>query len=466
MPNEDDEEKPGPAKAIDQYCGTLRGLRTTFAITVPIVAAISVKQDKAFKTFLDEHGVEKKEDEDKIVYSLPLVLADKANRLRKRKEQLDVAYFHLPRALVVSLVSAYDAFLADLLKAIFANKPEMVEASARQFTFRELAAFGSIDAARTYLIEKEVEGLIRESHIKQFDWLENRFGIPLRKDLPSWSTFVEVTERRNLYVHADAVVSDQYLNNCSKHGVSAEALRPGDHLPALTSDYWLSAWRCLYEIGTKLGHVLWRKAIGDLKSSDDELIECIYDLLDDEDYELAAELGHFATRVLPKHSSAICRRTLLVNYCIALRFGGKLEKCCEVLNAEDWSDTDDVFQLANAVLMSDFDRAQEIMKQAGNNHKRLTRHNYERWPLFKEFRNSEKFLSPYRELFGQDYEVPEPKAGKADSQKKQTASHATEGAEHSLPGPSSSAEPNAPPNGGPATRIGNSGVVEGPPSVS
>jgi hypothetical protein len=31
---------------------------------------------------------------------------------------------------------------------------------------------------------------------------------------------------------------------------------------------------------------------------------------------------------------------------------------------------------------------------------------------------------------------------------------------------SESAEPDAPPNGGPATRLGNSGVTEGPPSVS
>lgn len=109
------------------------------------------------------------------------------------------------------------------------------------------------------IIEKEVETVLRNSHVEQFDWLESKFGIPLRKGLDSWPTFVETTERRNLLVHTGGIVSSQYIKNCKEHKVAfGNDLKPGSELH-VDAEYVAKAYFCIFEIGVKLAHVLWRK---------------------------------------------------------------------------------------------------------------------------------------------------------------------------------------------------------------
>ena len=72
---------------------------------------------------------------------------------------------------------------------------------------------------REKIFAKEVESILRSSHSDQFLWMERVFSIPLTKGLESWPSFIELTERRNLFVHCDGVVSDQYINVCKNNKV-------------------------------------------------------------------------------------------------------------------------------------------------------------------------------------------------------------------------------------------------------
>ena len=70
------------------------------------------------------------------------------------------------------MVSQYDSFLGRLLRLIFLAKPEILNASEKEMTFAELTKFDSIQAARDYIVEKEVETIIRKSHANHFAWLD------------------------------------------------------------------------------------------------------------------------------------------------------------------------------------------------------------------------------------------------------------------------------------------------------
>lgn len=85
--------------------------------------------------------------------------------------------------LLLGLISTYDAFLAKLLKVLFIAKPEIISASDRSLTLKEITTLGSIEASRDYIIEKEIETILRMSHQKQIEWLEARLGLTLTKDL-------------------------------------------------------------------------------------------------------------------------------------------------------------------------------------------------------------------------------------------------------------------------------------------
>jgi hypothetical protein len=77
----------------------------------------------------------------------------------------------LPEIMIVGLVSAYDSFLAALLRVTIDKHEELVLTSQKQITFRELMAFDSIEDARAHIIEREIETALRKSHHEQFDWM-------------------------------------------------------------------------------------------------------------------------------------------------------------------------------------------------------------------------------------------------------------------------------------------------------
>ena len=98
------------------------------------------------------------------------------------------------------------------------------------------------------------------------------------------------------------------------------------------------------------------------------------------------------------------RRMFVINRAIAIKFGN-LAYLKSPLETEDWSDCDLPFKLAVSVLEDRFDDSCDLMKQIGAEHKLVTRTAYDTWPVFKEFRENEKFRSSYKSLFGDEFEI-------------------------------------------------------------
>ena len=253
--------------------------------------------------------------------------------------------------------------------------------------------------AREYIVEKEVETVLRKSHSEQFDWLEKKFGLTLRTGLPVWSDFIEVTERRNLFVHNRGIVSNHYLDVCRKHGVEFETkLQVGEQL-SVPIEYFNSAFETIFEMGVKLAHVLWRKVQPeDLEKADSNLIKVGYDLLSEERFELASKILYFSTTTLKTFASEQNRLRFVVNQAQAYKWSDDMEKAREILSNEDWSTRSDDFQLAEAVLLDDFDKANEIVKRIGTTGN-VEKNDYREWPLFRKYRKSEKLQSIFEEVF-------------------------------------------------------------------
>jgi hypothetical protein len=289
------------------------------------------------------------------------------------------------------------------LRATFYLRPELLNGSEKPLTFKELTAFGSISEAREFVVEREVESVVRESHDKQFDWMETKFGLPLRKGLPSWPKFIEVMERRNLFVHCNGIVSVQYLNTCSKHKVELGSCKVGKELH-VSQHYFEEAYEVIFEIGVKLAHVLWRKlSPEDRERADWSLNEICLNLIRDEHYSLARILLGFAVDQ-KKFGSEAVKRTLILNFAQAHKWSGDEKGMHRVLSDEDWTACSDKFALAIAVLNDDFRKAAKLMKRiAAGGATSPNKGDYKEWPIFKQFRHSSEFMTSYAESFGEPY---------------------------------------------------------------
>jgi hypothetical protein len=387
----------------EQFVKEIESLSKALDITIKTLDETSIKSMEKVTKFLQGKKVVKNPQKNKlIIYVMPGDLSV-FKKYTKDVISSSLAIKNIPRIFFCSLVHHYDAYLGHLLRSAFYSKPELLNASQKTIIFKDLIGHSSINTVKETIIEKEIESVIRESHVKQFEWMESRFGMPLKKDLLVWPAFVELTERRNLFVHSGGVVSSQYLSVCKENGVILDGcIKKGCELH-VSQEYFKKSFECIFEIGIKLGQVIWRKLVPEeLKKADEVLHYITYDLLEQERYSLAKTLLEFATEILKRSSSDNIRRMNRINLAIAYKFSGDRASCQKVLTADDWSACGNEFRLAVAVLQEKYDDAIKLMRKIGTKGD-VTRSDYTEWPLFKEFRKTKEFLKTYQKLFGEEF---------------------------------------------------------------
>jgi len=393
---------PSFDKELKRFIDHITSLAVTLKISMEAISTSFEATLETLKEFEKENIIFKEIDGEKTL----LVKADSAKRFEELNKQLrsyGLAHKTIPRSYIMSLISQYDAFLGRLLRVIFLTKPELLNSSDRKLTFSQLVDFDAVKDAKEFILEKEIESVLRKSHTEHFQWMENKFKMKLTKDLSIWSDFVEVTERRNLFVHTGGIVSSQYLNVCKKHDVFLDSLKAGEEVD-VSEEYFENAYDVIYEIGYKLAHVLWRKFIpDDLEKADRNLISIGYDTLYEEDYKLTKMIFNFATQTIKKHGSDEDRRIMVINRALAYKWSGNDEKTKNIIQQEDWSATRARFRMAEAVLLDNFETAYKIMREISGNENELGREEYRQWPLFKVIKKEEKFREIFEEVFDEPY---------------------------------------------------------------
>jgi hypothetical protein len=134
---------------------------------------------KSIETFLEKHG--KQSDDGNLTLTGDHLLELK--RLTSRLGKAAAASSVLPQTLVVALVSQYDSFLGGLLRCLYRAKPELLIQSKKQLSYSQLSDFGDLESAKAHILEKEIEDLLRASHVEQFNSMSNDFKVKLKEDL-------------------------------------------------------------------------------------------------------------------------------------------------------------------------------------------------------------------------------------------------------------------------------------------
>jgi hypothetical protein len=319
----------------------------------------------------------------------------------------------LARSLFMQLFCEFDAFLGSLLKCVYLNNTNLLKGITREISLSDILAYENLDAVKRAMLEKEIETFRRDSYIEQFGQLEKKFGIAFRK-FPEWSEFVELGQRRNIFVHNDGMVSDQYLIVCEREGLIFTK-RPsiGDVLHVDIA-YFGRALRVMSKVGYMLTHTLWSKLFPkELEAMHDSLNECVYTALEDKRWKLAAELGDFAlTNPMTKGCTEVNVRIRVVNAAIAFKFGGDEHRSSRLLRSYDWSASYRDFKLANLVLEDNFDEAIKVMESIGKSGEIIRQHSYHTWPLFHKFRERSEFYMTYERIYNEPYLAHVPKDGK------------------------------------------------------
>ncbi|MGI4750174.1 MAG: hypothetical protein ACRYFB_06040 [Janthinobacterium lividum] len=355
--------------------------------------------------FLETNGIYSPEDN---LYTIQPENSRKFKIFKKDVENSRVASVIIKRNFVVSLISQFDTYIGSLIKCIFLVRPDLINNSEKQLTYSQLRTFNNIDDAKEFIIEKEIETVLRESHTEQFRWFEKKLNINLLKDLPIWPTFIELTQRRNLFVHTNGIVSTQYINVCTENKVSMpKSISIGDVLD-VDIDYFERAFVCLFEIGLKLNQVLRRNLLPDnIENADKSFLNISFELIQNNQYTLAKEIYDFADKYIKKYSNNDLALRIKLNRAQTYKWLDENEKCIDIVNSIDWSASGDLFKLASFVLRDDYLNAATTMRNIGDNSKVLEKSAYNDWPIFKEFKKTTEFKSAFKEIYSHEHIIEE-----------------------------------------------------------
>lgn len=270
------------------------------------------------------------------------------------------------RSFFIGMFSEYDRFIGNLLKVIHQKKPELYRGIRKEILMTDLLDYASIDDIKQEMLEQEIDAFRRGSYIEQFSEIEKKFDVTLKK-FDDWSKFIEIAQRRNVMTHNGGCVSKQYLYVCEKEGfVFQERPVIGSEL-ALTPEYVFQSIRVLSKVGLMLAHTLWRKLFpGEIKTADNSLNSTLYNLLRNQRWNAAVELGTFSlSPLMIKESSDLVKRIRVINTAIATKFTGNLAEAMQILDSVDWSASIREFKLACCVIKEEYEDAAKIMEEIG-----------------------------------------------------------------------------------------------------
>ncbi|OHB57240.1 MAG: hypothetical protein A2Y12_16750 [Planctomycetes bacterium GWF2_42_9] len=326
----------------------------------------------------------------------------KFNRLHERFKKYFFASRILPQNSIINLIISFDVLIGSLAKNVYYCRPEILDGSDKSLKFSELVKFGDLNKAREYVIEKEIDLILRGGHDEQIEWFEkymnNNFNF---RKFVSWSNFIEICERRNLFVHSNGNISDQYIRVCKENDVALpQTFKKGDIL-TVDRKYFLNSCDTILELGNKLGFILWKKFLP--LGGHEYFFNCLaVELIKCGNYNLAMNYLDFMMGLKPEPSG----QNLLmmkINKAQCLKWQKKEEEAKQIFESIDWSPLSTEYKLVHCVLLDDYLNAIKLMQIVGKNSDLVNEYAYREWPIFKEFRKQDMFIKTFNEIYQKPY---------------------------------------------------------------
>ena len=120
--------------AISQFYSTIRSLDTMLPFIASVLNSSKGQVRNTLDTYLEENAIRKENDKENPNISTYYLRPEHGLQLRRLGIMLssaELAIHKVPESFIVTLISQYDAFLGNLLRILFMNNPELINASEK-----------------------------------------------------------------------------------------------------------------------------------------------------------------------------------------------------------------------------------------------------------------------------------------------------------------------------------------------
>lgn len=319
---------------------------------------------------------------------------DKLSKSRKRQSSLY-------QSSLVTIISYVEWFLAQLIHRYYDKNPGSIGLKDKQLSLNDLYEIGSIDEAKKYLIDTKVEAVLRGSLNDWINFLKDQLNLSMGYLKDYQKVLTEACQRRNLYVHNGGVVNSIYLRNCSFEGMDPPSL--GEKL-SCDKNYIEKTLSAFEKTFLLIAAELWKKNEPNNANRFHILNSLSYKHIFNERYEIGSSLAYFLCG--DKSQKESDRIIAQINYWQAKKWQDDFVSIRKEIEQSDFSAKDTLYILAKHVLLDEYDKAFLLIPDLLKSEK-LSFSDLSEWPLFKELRESPRYIDIEREFGATKTEIDE-----------------------------------------------------------
>jgi hypothetical protein len=316
--------------------------------------------------------------------------------VRSLRKGLPVQAMLLRQGALTNLLMYFEMLVSDLIHLYYQRYPSALPSEDRLLSLAELKEIGTVEGAERYLVDKEVDTVLRTSTQEQLEYFSKRLKVDTGHLSDYRDDLVEISQRRNIVVHNRGIANKAYLTHVSESLIKEESIQDGQQL-VTSEDYLTRAIDTTYLCGVMLMELCWRKwDKASVIQADRLIVESTYETLLDFRYELTTKLSGFAAKL--RLSQDRDSRIVTVNHAIALKEMGKTKEMEGLLLKYDWSSCSLEFQAALYALRNDEENLVRVLTRAIPAQE-VKCDDLKEWPLFRSFRKSSRFAQLMNAFF-------------------------------------------------------------------
>jgi hypothetical protein len=332
-------------------------------------------------------------------------------RSRQKVNRLNYISGQLSVMILVRLITLFEEQMKRIVEQYLRRTGSVSFGSNVSIGFNDLCELNSIEQAKDRLISQMMDQAILGNCDKWKSFFKDHMKVDMAACAPEdWRLFVEIFERRHVFVHYNGRISKRYIDTTSslrRRGKSRK-LKEGSYL-RVTPPYL----RAAFDILTITAIILTDKSLGrfDRKIGKtqraDILCKIVSQSVIDHDWRLAEYLGRYCL-----DNTAPPRRTqniLQVNYWLALKRTGREAEIQDELKRIDIRRRDPAVTLALHALRDDHeaffaDLPKAIAHYRGSKDRAWLRDGLFSFPVFDELRRNPDYYQTVAQCFPEQLE--------------------------------------------------------------
>ena len=332
-----------------------------------------IKDEKGLKKLLNANSIQ---DAEKLFYYY--------------SEMEEIHYTNI----LISLTARFEEFLSRFFKELFLKYPSKYLDNS-QVSFSEIKNKENVKEIEHFIIERQVDQVMRSDFNTWLKTLKEH-GMKFDSCSDLINQYVEINERRNLYVHNNGRVNSQYTKN-----VKGSKLEKGTKL-ILDEVYISESFRAvkllIFTIMLEAGRFVDKEDYNDYIYND--IFLAAFKELKEKNYQLS-EFVFLRISTLPRINT-VTSTMARINYWIAVKNLRGQKTIKEEVEAFDDSALEDQFKMAKLLLLGEYNKANTYISASLKN-KKITQTEIDEWPLFEDYRVSKEYedlRTKEKDLFG------------------------------------------------------------------